>query len=90
MHGPVVPTLPKNGEGWGTLACGASVEFKGTRVSDTHTHVGFLSGGMLFVLCKGAGDSWFSEVVPGFAVYFVARHAPLAGREDFHPGDGAE
>jgi hypothetical protein len=92
-------------EGWGTLGCGASVEFKGvgqecpthTSVSDPHRnvrptqerpisrHVGFL-----FVLGGWAGSSWFSKIVPGFAVDFVARHASLAGREDFHAGDGAE
>jgi hypothetical protein len=29
MHELVVPTLPKTGEGWGTLACGTSIEGKG-------------------------------------------------------------
>lgn len=70
MHEPVVPTLPKTGEGWGTLGCDTSVEVKGfgqecpthTSMSDSR-HVG-----LLFVLCKWAGDSWFAEVVPGFAV----------------------
>jgi hypothetical protein len=70
MHEPVVPTLPKTGEGWGTLACGTSIQVKGvgqeclthTSMSDSR-HVE-----LLFVLCKRAGDSWFSEIVPGFAV----------------------
>jgi hypothetical protein len=79
-------------EGWGTLGCGTSVEVKGVgQECPTHTrtsvprHVRFL-----FVLCGWARTSWFSKIVPGFAVDLVARHAPLAGREDFHAGDGAE
>lgn len=49
MYEPVVPTLPKTGEGWGTLGCGTSVEVKGvgqecpthTNVSDPHKRVRF-------------------------------------------------
>jgi hypothetical protein len=92
-------------EGCGTLGCGAAVEFKGvgqecpthTSVSDPHRNVRPtqerpISRHVRFLFVRGgwAGSSWFSKIVPGFAVDFVARHAPLAGREDFHAGDVAE
>ena len=84
---PVIPLLAKAARS-GTPA---TVSQRCKRcATQNHRITAFAPDLELGSLGQCAGDSWFSEIVPGFAVDFVARHAPLAGREDFHRGDGAE